>query len=113
MSVLGLTAREVRRFVEEETKLMKAQLEALAAQQSTLQDAFNKFFDAVAEDLGYEAVQCFASGLFTWVDPDGAVHCSINSSNPKGPRQLAETVTPERREVKRRKTARCRKRRGP
>lgn len=82
----------------------KAQLESLTKRMHALEEshkelvsAFDALFDAVAEDLGYEAVQ-----RFSWHLP----HMSL----PVSPRTLAETVKPEQRTIKRSATARCAKR---
>ena len=92
MSLLGGSNYESRiAYLEAAQKASKDAHQALLT-------AFDKFFDAVAEDLGYEAAKMIVMGHYV-------PHKATSS-----PRSLAETVTPERRVVKRTPTARCAKR---
>lgn len=86
---------QVERLTKRADAAEKAHADLLAA--------FNKFFDVVAADLGYEAAEAFVYYGHGYSD-------MLTTS----PRLLAENVTPETRTIKRNPTARCvdKKRKG-
>lgn len=90
MSLLGPSTSMV--------EALRTDVNNLSAEVTALTEAFNAFFDAVAQDLGYEAAKEYGGTSFGYFPP---------KLFPSSPRRLAETVTPEKREVVRRKTARC------
>lgn len=94
MSLLGKPswAERLQRLEDQGNAAQKAHADLLAA--------FNKFFDVVAKDLGYEAKTGY---------PEGYGYSFNLREIPLSPRQLAETVVPEQRTIKRAKTARCKK----
>ena len=85
-----------------EVKALHDRLTGLETKMTALTSAFDKFFDVVAEDLGLEAATEWTSGSYSL----GMMGFQYKSS----PRQLAEDVTPEKRAVRRKATARCPKR---
>ena len=87
----------------ERVKALAQRVEAAEKATAALQDAFDAFFDAVAEDLGYQS----AIGRYYGVlEPSDGFSLRTRASSP---RRLLETVTPEKCEIVRHKTARCRR----
>ena len=100
MSILGMTEREVRTLVKTE---LVADVKRLDARIAELTSAFDKWFDLVAGELGFEAQA-------TW--PTYAYYGGGSSVKlaPVSPRIAEDVVVPEQRTPKRTPAKICAKR---